>query len=58
MRTAKPFVVTRDGQFLFIVHCYIAQQARALVAARLADTTGVLIVAGKSPNLGNLELSR
>jgi hypothetical protein len=29
----------------FIVHCYSAQQAARLVAARLADTTGVLIVA-------------
>ena len=45
MQTPKPFVVTRNGQFLFIVHCYSARQARALVAARLANTTGVLIVA-------------
>jgi hypothetical protein len=45
MRDPRPFVVTRNGQFLFIVHCYSARQARTLVAAHLADTTGVLIVA-------------
>ena len=45
MRDPRPFIVTKNGQFLFIVHCYSARQARELVAARLADTTGVLIVA-------------
>jgi hypothetical protein len=45
MRDPRPFIVTRNGQFLFIVHCYSAEQARAIVAARLADTTGVVIVA-------------
>jgi hypothetical protein len=50
----KPFVVTRNGQFLFIVHCYSARQARELVAARLADTTGVFIVAPKGAENSDL----
>jgi hypothetical protein len=45
MRNPRPFVVTQNGRFLFIVHAYSARQARVLVAARLADTTGILIVA-------------
>ena len=45
MRDPRPFIVTKNGQFLFIVHAYSARQARTIVAARLADTTGVLIVA-------------
>ena len=47
MRT-KPFAVIQHGAFLFIVHAYTARQARSLVAARLADTTGIRIVAGLS----------
>ena len=45
MRDPRPFVVIQNGSFLFIVHAYSARQARTLVAARLADMTGVLIVA-------------
>jgi hypothetical protein len=45
MRNPQPFAVIQNGTFLFIVHAYTARQARAIVAARLADTTGVRIVA-------------
>ena len=45
MRDPRPFVVIQNGTFLFIVHAYSARQARTLVAARLADTTGVRIAA-------------
>ncbi|HWZ39524.1 MAG TPA: hypothetical protein VNY08_14605 [Bradyrhizobium sp.] len=45
MRNPRPFAVIQNGTFLFIVHAYTAWQARTLVAARLADTTGVRIVA-------------
>ena len=44
MRT-KPFTVIQNGKPIFTVHAYSLEQARALVAARLADTTGVRIVA-------------
>lgn len=45
MRNPQPFVVVQNGKPLFVIHAYTAQQARTLVAARLADTTGVRIVA-------------
>ena len=45
MRNPRPFVVIQTGTFLFVIHAYSARQARTLVAARLADTTGVVIVA-------------
>ena len=45
MRNPRPFVVIQNGTFLFVIHAYSARQARTLVAARLADTTGVVIVA-------------
>jgi hypothetical protein len=45
MRNPQPFVVIQNGAFLFVIHAYSAQQARELVAARLTDTTGILIVA-------------
>ena len=54
----RPFIVSRDGIALFTVHAYSAQQARANVAARLSDTTGVRIVARKLENFSNLELLR
>jgi hypothetical protein len=41
----RPFVVMQNGTFLFVIHAYSARQARTLVAARLADTTGVVIAA-------------
>jgi hypothetical protein len=45
MQTTKPFVVIPNGKPLFTVYAYSAEQARALVAAKVADTTGVRIVA-------------
>ena len=45
MRNPQPFTVYISGKFSFVIHCYSEQQARELVAARLADTTGVRIVA-------------
>ena len=45
MRNPRPFIVSQNGRFLFVIHAYNARQARTLVAARLADTTGILIVA-------------
>ncbi len=45
MRDPRPFAVTRNNRFLFTIYAHSAQQARAIVAARLADTTGVRIVA-------------
>jgi hypothetical protein len=45
MQDPQPFIVTQNGRFLFVIHAYSAQQAHTLVVARLADTTGVLIVA-------------
>jgi hypothetical protein len=44
MRGPRPFVI-QNGTFLFVIHAYSARQARTLVAARLAVTTGVLIIA-------------
>ena len=44
MRT-KPFTVIENGKPIFTVYAYSIEQARALVAAHLADTTGVRIVA-------------
>jgi hypothetical protein len=45
MHDPRPFIVTWNGRFLFVIHAYSEQQVRTLVAARLADTTGVRIVA-------------
>jgi hypothetical protein len=45
MRKPRPFVVFQGGTFLFIIHAYSVRACRALVAARLADTTGIVIVA-------------
>ena len=47
MRDPRPFIVSQEGRYLFVVHAYSERQARALVAARLADTSGVLIVASR-----------
>jgi hypothetical protein len=49
MRDPRPFIVIQNGAILFVIFAYTAQQARTLVAARLADTTGVRIVAQGSP---------
>ena len=45
MRHPKPFLVIQNGTLLFVIHARSITQARALIAARLADTTGILIVA-------------
>jgi hypothetical protein len=58
MRNPQPYVVIQNGKPIFTVYAYSARQVRTLVAARLADTTGILIVAGKSPNFLDLDLSR
>ena len=44
MRTPKPFVVIQNGKPLFTVHAYSLEQARALVAARVAGETIVVAV--------------
>ena len=45
MRDPRPFTVIQNGRFLFTVYARSIEAARAIVAARIADTTGVLIVA-------------
>jgi hypothetical protein len=45
MRTTKPFVVIQNGKPIFTVYAYSAEQARALIAARVA---GEVIVVGAS----------
>ena len=45
MRDPRPFTVSISGKFSFTVHARSLEAARVCVAARLADTTGVLIVA-------------
>jgi hypothetical protein len=45
MRDPRPFVVIQNGAVLFVIHAYSIRQARTLVAARLADKTGIRIVA-------------
>jgi len=51
MRDPRRFVVIQNGTFLFVIHAYGARQARTLVAARLADTTGVVIIAPRKGSL-------
>lgn len=46
MRNPQPFVVIQNAKPIFTVYAYSLDQARALVAARLADTTGIRIVKG------------
>ena len=55
MRDPGPFIVSQD---LFIVHAYSERQARALVAARLADASGVLIVAPRKGSPLDRDLTR
>jgi hypothetical protein len=45
MRDPRPFVVIQNGAVLFVIHAYSIGQARTLVAARLANKTGIRIVA-------------
>ena len=47
MRNPKPFIVSRDGVPLFVLHAYSAQQARDIVAVRLSDTAGVTVAAAR-----------
>jgi hypothetical protein len=42
MRTTKPFTVIQNGKPLFTVHAYLREQARALVAAKVAGETIVV----------------
>ena len=44
MRNPKPFTVLQNGKPLFTVHAYSAEQARALVAAKVAGETIVVAV--------------
>jgi hypothetical protein len=44
MRTTKPFVVIQNGKPLFTVHAYSAEQARVVVAAKVAGETIVVAV--------------
>ena len=43
MRTTKPFVVIQNGKPIFTVHAYSLEQARAVVAAKVAGE--VIVVA-------------
>jgi hypothetical protein len=45
MRT-RSFTVRQRGRFLFTLHAYTLAQARALIAARLSDLTGVTLSKG------------
>ena len=45
MRNPKPFVVVQNGKPIFTVYAYTAQQARALVATKVAGETIVVAVA-------------
>jgi hypothetical protein len=58
MRNPKPFIVIQNGTFLFVIHAYSARQARTLIAARLADTTGVLILAPRKSSPLHADLYR
>jgi hypothetical protein len=51
MRNPQPFVVIQNAKPLFTVYAYSLEQARVLVVARLADTTGILIVAQRKGSL-------
>ena len=45
MRNPKPFTVIQNGKLLFTVHAYSLEQARALVAAKVAGEVIVVAVA-------------
>ena len=51
MRNPKPFVVIQNGKLIFTVYAYSLEQARAIVAAKVAGETIVVGVAthGTSP---------
>jgi hypothetical protein len=48
MRDPRPFVVIQNGTFLFVIHAYSLEQARALVAAKVAGETIVVARDGAS----------
>ena len=52
MQTTKPFTVIQNGMPMFTIHCYSAEQARALVAAKVAGETIVVAVSLKSAENG------
>jgi hypothetical protein len=43
MRDPRPFVVIQNRTFLFVIHAYSLEQARALVAAKVAGETIVVV---------------
>jgi hypothetical protein len=51
MRTTKPFTVFQNGKPLFTVYAYSAEQARALVAAKVAGAVIVVAVKFQKPPL-------
>ena len=51
MRNPQPFVVIQNAKPIFTVYARSLEAARVIVAARLADTTGVLIVAQRKGSL-------
>lgn len=46
MRT-RSFTVRQRGRFLFTLHAYTLKTALALLASRLADTTGITLRASR-----------
>jgi hypothetical protein len=46
MRVPRRYIILIDGKPLLVIRAYTKRQARELVEVRLADTTGVQIVAG------------
>jgi hypothetical protein len=45
MRVPRRYIILIDGKPLLVIRAYTKRQARELVEVRLADTTGVQIVA-------------
>ena len=45
MRVPRPFTVRHYGRLIFTVHARTLKQARAIVAGRLSDLSGIRIVA-------------
>ena len=47
MRLPRPFTVRQRGRFIFVIRAYTLAAARAIIAARLADTTGITVRASR-----------
>jgi hypothetical protein len=47
LKRVRPFTVLRDGKVVLIIRAYTLAQARALIAARLSDLTGVTLRASR-----------